>query len=263
MAAAYVGYPVHGSEEPRGERRRPSPAGRVYHALLALLRVPRRRQRLDEFRLSRHGNLRILEVGCGTGARLRQLRDLGHQVEGQDVVPAAAVAAARLGLQVHVGELGDLPLAAGRYDAIVLNHVLEHVTDPTALLATCRRLLRPSGTVLAVFPNGASRTHRRFGTDWVGLDAPRHLHVFTPASARAAGRRAGFERVRVSTTALRADDWTRMSLQWRARNRGQPPPTGAALDRAGAMAMLGLLLQVVRPGHGDEILLRLQKETNA
>jgi 2-polyprenyl-3-methyl-5-hydroxy-6-metoxy-1,4-benzoquinol methylase len=47
-----------------------------------------------------------------------------------------------------------------RYDNIVLGHVLEHVDDPIAILASVRKWLAPNGIVLAAVPNSNS-LHRQ------------------------------------------------------------------------------------------------------
>jgi 2-polyprenyl-3-methyl-5-hydroxy-6-metoxy-1,4-benzoquinol methylase len=133
---------------------------------------------------------------------LDRLHRRGWQVEGQEVDPVAAAAVReRCGHTVHLGELPLLELPGGRYDAIVMSHVIEHLLDPVAILGECRRLLVPSGVLVSVTPNADSFGHREFGRNWLGLDPPRHLHVFTPPSLEAVARAAGFGVATVDTTA--------------------------------------------------------------
>src|SRR5277367_3276934 len=50
----------------------------------------------------------LLDVGCGSGARLARLRSLGWDVYGQDVDPVAVgYARETLGLNVHLGPLDE------------------------------------------------------------------------------------------------------------------------------------------------------------
>jgi hypothetical protein len=71
--------------------------------------------------------------------------------------------------------------------------VIEHIADPIRSLEICHRLLRPGGVLSLTTPNLASLGHSLFGRDWIGLDAPRHLVLFTPDSlARCLGR-IGFQ----------------------------------------------------------------------
>lgn len=260
LPKVYERYPVHEHALPR-ERPTPSWSGRAYHALLKGMGVDRRRRRLDRFFLTKGKPVRVLEVGCGAGSRLEGLKAIGHDVTGQDFVPAAADAAAKRGIHVHVGDLATVGLAHESFDVIALHHVLEHVPDPVATLRACYALLRPGGRLVSIHPNGDSRLHRRFGKDWVGLDAPRHLHAFSPASSRSAARQAGFGKASVATTTLRHGLWVRMSSDWAARNAGQPRPTMARLNRLDAQGQLGALLaHPLRPGQGDEIVLRSRRD---
>jgi 2-polyprenyl-3-methyl-5-hydroxy-6-metoxy-1,4-benzoquinol methylase len=43
-----------------------------------------------------------------------------------------------------------------------MNHVIEHVSDPLALLRECYRILSPGGYVGIVTPNVKSLAHRLF-----------------------------------------------------------------------------------------------------
>ncbi len=177
----------------------PSPLQRVYRTLLRLTPLHRERARLNLMYLNHVQPGCLLEVGCGAGDRLAQFRDRGWQVEGVEIDPTAATRARkRFGLKIH----GALP--AGDFDAVIMNHVIEHVPDPVTLLADCRRLLKPRGTLTATTPNIDSRGHRRFGASWMALDPPRHLHLFSVNSLRAVTRKAGFMQVQVWTTGARA-----------------------------------------------------------
>src|SRR5690606_41695213 len=74
--------------------------------------------------------------------RSSDLKSLGWEVEGQEVDPLAHQAASSRGLQVHLGELTTLNLRSGHYDAIVLNHVIEHLSDASAILLEDRKSTR-------------------------------------------------------------------------------------------------------------------------
>ena len=50
---------------------------------------------------------RLLDVGCGNGATLRTMRDLGWKVEGLDPDPLAVQRAQALGLPIQRGSLAD------------------------------------------------------------------------------------------------------------------------------------------------------------
>lgn len=100
-----------------------------------------------------------LEIGCGAGANLVELRrrQPGCRTTGVELhAPAAAVAARRPEIDdVRHGDALDpaLALGAGRMDLIILSHVLEHFADPAALLARCLHWLAPDGQMLIALPN--------------------------------------------------------------------------------------------------------------
>jgi hypothetical protein len=74
----------------------------------------------------------------------------------------------------------------------MFHHSFEHVADPGATLAAARERLAPGGRILIRMPVAAD-SWRRYGTDWVELDAPRHLHVHTLESLRALTGPLGLE----------------------------------------------------------------------
>jgi len=61
--------------------------------------------------------------------------------------------------------------------------------------------LRPGGRLVTVTPNARAMLLGRHGANWLALDPPRHLLLFTASSLAALGRRAGFSDVRVRSTA--------------------------------------------------------------
>jgi SAM-dependent methyltransferase len=175
--------------------------------------VLRERHWLDLLQVS-GGRGRLLDVGCGDGSRLARLRREGWDVQGLDVDPVSArVARERYGLDVHLGPLETAPYEQDSFDAIISSHVIEHVHEPLVVLQQAHRLLKPGGQLVAVTPNVASLGHARYLEHWLGLDPPRHLHLFSPASLGALARAAGFAQVDVRTTPARAQSMARMSLR--------------------------------------------------
>ena len=157
------------------------------------LHPPRRRSiDLNVFCLKSKPNGRLLEVGCGSGATLEFMNELGWQAEGVDFDPAAVEQARRRGLTVHLGTLAEQKLPENTFDAVVARHFIEHVPDPIDILRECRRLLKPGGLLVLITPNARSWGHRLYLANWRGLEPPRHLRIFTRSSLAATSRRAGF-----------------------------------------------------------------------
>jgi SAM-dependent methyltransferase len=237
--------------------RRPAMAAWTGWLLLA---APQHRYATERlvFGLAAVPSGRLLEVGCGSGALLLPLQRVGWTVEGVEPDPQAVSAAHSLGLEVHLGTLEEQAYPADRYDAVVLNHVLEHVYDPVPLLAECRRVLKPGGRLVVVTPNHESWGHRRYGRAWRGLEPPRHLRIFSPRSVEQAARRAGFA-APVATTSPGVAAFMAVESSRIARaDRGAAPLAHESLQRlAGMLAGWGTF--AVQRGSGDEVYLQAPK----
>jgi SAM-dependent methyltransferase len=170
---------------------------------------------------------RLLDVGCGSGAFLAQMSALGWRTEGIDPDPAAVAGARKAGVSVTQGTLDDLEPAehAGAFDAITLSHVIEHLHDPAGNMRRINLLLRPGGLLWIATPNLEALGLRRFGRDWLGLDPPRHLVLFTRASLERLLRSAGLEPLPPPLAAPHA--W-QMFSQSAAIAQGRLPDEGPA-----------------------------------
>lgn len=115
----------------------------------------------------------VLDVGCGTGLLLKQLRDVGFtHLTGIDPFLAKETAAPGFRMLKR-----DLSTMDGVFDLIMAHHSFEHMPSPRIVLADIRRLLKPGGNALIRCPVAGSRAWQEYGADWVQLDAPRHLFI--------------------------------------------------------------------------------------
>jgi len=96
--------------------------------------------------------VRLAELGCGSGGMLEALGRFGTAV-GVEMDPALRARARERGLDVRAGALPEaIPLEPGRWDAVCLFDVLEHVDDEAGALVACRRLLAPGGRLFVTVP---------------------------------------------------------------------------------------------------------------
>lgn len=226
---------------------------------LAVWLMPRRRLAVDAgvMDLAFRPGGRLLEVGCGGGAILGNLQALGWQTEGVDFDPTAVAHARSKGLTVHLGPLADHALPAGRFDAIVMSHVIEHVHDPGGLLRECRRLLKPDGTLVVLTPNAEGLCHRVFGASCFTLEPPRHLHMFNPRNLRKLVTEAAFTVSRSRTRSRGGRDYFRLSQEIEKTGRVDTSRRRTLAATVGGLAfeLLEAAFLVARPEAGDEIVL--------
>jgi len=127
---------------------------------------------------------RLLDIGCAAGTFLLGMRaQPGWQVQGVELsATVAEMARTQHNLDVFTGTLEQAAFADASFDAVTMWDVLEHVHDPAGTVREIRRVLKPGGILVVRVPNLASWDAGFFKTTWAGLDAPRHLYVFTPAT---------------------------------------------------------------------------------
>lgn len=148
----------------------------------------------DERRtLGWHGQGRLLDFGCGSGAFLKRMRQQGWKVTGIDVAEDVVKRlCAEEDLQVLHGTLPHADLEPKSFDVVTMWQSLEHVHDPLETLKQCRRLLTRGGKLVLAVPSIDSLNFRWFGPDWYGLDVPRHLTHFAPVTLHSMLKLAGF-----------------------------------------------------------------------
>jgi 2-polyprenyl-3-methyl-5-hydroxy-6-metoxy-1,4-benzoquinol methylase len=136
----------------------------------------------------------LLDIGCGSGQFLAMMRDLGWEVEGVEPDPKSArIAQETRRLRVQAGAVEQADLPSQSKDVITMTHVIEHLPDPLAVLRRCYQILRPEGLLVVATPNVDSLLHRRFRRCWRGLEPPRHMLLFNPATLGRFAKEAGFE----------------------------------------------------------------------
>ncbi len=131
--------------------------------------------------------LKILDVGGGTGWLSSLLRKIEPRIRETQIVDIDAAAKARAegeGHQYFEGRLEDFETET-RYDLVLMLNLIEHVSDPQAVLNKAASLLNPGGLLLIKTPNCDSLDARLFHkTYWGGLHCPRHWVIFSEKSFR-------------------------------------------------------------------------------
>jgi 2-polyprenyl-3-methyl-5-hydroxy-6-metoxy-1,4-benzoquinol methylase len=212
VGKAYKNYYTHetqpASTEQNGLERAKAALTRVYEFGWRFTPVYAERRELELMYLGGLPPGRVLEVGCGDGHTLAQLRARGWDVQGLEVDEHATAQARRtFGVPVFCSRLDEARFLDQEFDAVVMNHVIEHVHDPLALLRESKRILKRGGHLVSITPNTKGWGHARFGACWIGMDRPRHLLLFSRNTLEQMARTCGFHEVKTWTTAARSV-WT-------------------------------------------------------
>jgi SAM-dependent methyltransferase len=151
----------------------------------------------------------VLDVGCGSGYLGALLAERGYNVTGiersggyNEPFPAS--------VQLIEADLENgLPdLRSGSFDYILCADILEHLRDPERLLRQLRRVLRPSGMLIASLPNSGNIYFRlnilagRFPQDEKGLFDRTHVRFYMWSGWDSLLRQSGWSIRSVEPTAI-------------------------------------------------------------
>jgi len=207
--------------------------------------------------------MRILDYGCGAATYLSHFRSCGANVYGAELTPSVVQACQLAGFDVTLVEDGcQIPFPDGRFDAVYLMQVIEHLARPHEFLSEARRILKPGGTLYLAMPNARSVWRHAFALHWVaGWFAPFHLFVYSVQALRALARAHGF--AVAQCWSVTPDSWMRLNLRaalGRRENRLDAAPK-TWLDRAPARIALALILRLIElfVRERDCLVVRLEK----
>jgi SAM-dependent methyltransferase len=146
---------------------------------------------------------RLLEIGCGEGWFLKAALGAGYEARGLEFSDYGLKRFnPQLAPRVDFGDafeaLDRLIDQRAQVDVCVMEHVLEHVLDPQALLARLPAVLAPGGAVAITVPNDFSALQLRaralghIDRDfWVA--PPQHLNYFNSETLPRLLERMGFQ----------------------------------------------------------------------
>ena len=244
-----------------GYPTRTSRVQRVVGALSSFLPVWADRQSSHIMGIPYQPSGRLLDVGCGVGAFLRSMSHLGWTAEGVDTDPRVIEACRRNGVRAHLGTLEEMNFPSESFDVVTASHVIEHMYDPAAFLAEIRRVLKIGGRVCLRTPNIDSLGHKRFRQNWLGLEVPRHLYLFSPRTLAQVAHAGGFRSAEIRSTARTSYVTALISRELRDHHRvayRSPTAVGSRIGASFDAARVRFNLWAGRDV-GDELLLIAQK----
>ena len=138
---------------------------------------------------------RVLDVGSGYGGMLISMAEQGAAVTGIEIDPERTRMGhqrlAELGLEVPYleGDICEKSIVQklGQFDVVVCQDVLEHVLDPTAVIASLCAMMKPSGVIYIQVPNKYGidqlmQDHHYALTGITALSRPQAIEYFTLAT---------------------------------------------------------------------------------
>lgn len=149
---------------------------------------------------------RVLDVGCGGGILAESMAARGADVTGIDM-GGAPLQVARLHLLESSLEVEYLQSTAeeyaadheGEFDVVTCLEMLEHVPDPSSVIAACRRMVKPDGHVFfsTINRNPKSYLFAIIGAEYVLNLLPKGTHDYRkfirPSELADWARAAGLE----------------------------------------------------------------------
>jgi 2-polyprenyl-3-methyl-5-hydroxy-6-metoxy-1,4-benzoquinol methylase len=171
-------------------------------------------QAIAEFMLSEHARQffrkvlnglrvktgRLLDIGTGLGACIEEAQSLGYKAQGIDLCEPLARKARLRGLDVQCKAAEQIQ-TSGVFDVITVLDLIEHVSEPLALLNAARRALKPNGELVVYTPNHRAAVVLLARSLYVlgfrfpvsEIFAGNHLGFFDDRTLVSALRRAGFD----------------------------------------------------------------------
>jgi 2-polyprenyl-3-methyl-5-hydroxy-6-metoxy-1,4-benzoquinol methylase len=197
--------------------------------------------------------LRLLDIGCGTGALLSRAAAQGFYCEGIEICSGLAhMARQHLGLKIHGDFLENLSLPHSSFDVVTMYDLIEHVPDPVRELQLACEILKPGGILFILTPNDDALMRRiaRVAYRWTlrGLERPmrrlyyvHHLSYFTDRSLQRLATASGLEVVSMET---RNQELSRLNL--------------SSMERLGTRAIFGIA--DCHPRLGGKLLMWARKQ---
>ena len=158
-----------------------------------------------------NANSRILDVGCGAGVYINDLRDIGFMnVSGIDPFLEKELVYDN-GVVIRKMFLEQI---TEKYDVILSHHSFEHVPLPLETLTSIKKLLRPDGVCLLTIPV-AEDLYRQYGKDCYLIQAPQHFFLYSIKSIAAMAKKVDLRVEKMIQDATTTSNWYKYSELWR------------------------------------------------
>jgi len=137
---------------------------------------------------------RLLDVGANVGAFVQCASERFDAIGIEPNSGAVAWAREHMHANVTSGSIFDeVEDYVGRFHAVTMLDVVEHVDEPTVALRQCRRYLAPGGMLFITSPDIGSLCSRLLGRGWYYIDFEQHVSLFSVENLTRLLTSEGFE----------------------------------------------------------------------
>jgi SAM-dependent methyltransferase len=129
---------------------------------------------------------KVLDIGCGNGSLLQIIKDKSksNELHANDLSKECMDELKKMGFVTHNCSYEEIELY-DYFDAIILNQVIEHFSDPRSLLLHCNKLLKRGGVLFIETPSIDGADAKLFAKRyWGGYHFPRHFYIFNEGSLK-------------------------------------------------------------------------------
>ena len=116
---------------------------------------------IQQYKNSKEGAFKALDIGCGNGKVTEKIKDLGIEGYGIDISSELLKKAEARGIKTEIGDAHkSLPYKCGYFDIVFAGEVIEHIMDPRQFVIEVNRILKPGGLFILTTPNLAGFDNR-------------------------------------------------------------------------------------------------------
>lgn len=119
----------------------------------------------------------IVEVGCGRGWTLREMKTIYPQATIEGIEPSLANSeeARKGGIRVLTAKLDQNNIPDRQYDLVFSNHVLQHTTDPVGVLKAMGEITSNRGLIVVTIQDASTTSNELLYSDQNFSFLPAHV----------------------------------------------------------------------------------------
>lgn len=117
--------------------------------------LQRRLEKLKNILIEHDKNIKILDIGCGTGEVIGYINKLGYMnTFGLDIsLTLSKISKNKVINSIMVADAISLPFKANEFDFVIISDVIEHLPKYKDCLLEAHRILKENGKLFITYPN--------------------------------------------------------------------------------------------------------------